>query len=410
MGRRDFSPGETGEATGYAVQILTLPAELARIEGHWKDLEARVTDRFTFFQSFDWCAGWIRQFAAGGKVGPRIVCVWQDERLVMVWPGMITGTPMGGKLLTTLGEPHTQYSNALIDPAHDTAAMAHVFGSVLKDRLGADAAHFGLVPAGSSLDGVLKNMGLAADDVANETAYFNLDAYADWASFLESLPANQRKSRKRRRNQLAKLGTVVLRDVWPGDADFASLTQLCMTWKTRWLAETGRLSRGFSVPGYDTFLAGLAGDRAALEGAVLFSLEIDGRPVALEFGLLEKRHYYSYIGAFDWDLRDLSPGKVAMESSKRWLMEAGIAAYDLLGNPAEYKSSWSNCTVPLLSYRKSLTFAGSLVVLPWIGVVSPALKSAYQSMPDFVRRTVATAARPAKREPSVAEVSGPPSP
>lgn len=381
-------PGIVEDGSDYVIQILTQPDELGAIQQHWKELESRALDRFTFFQSFDWCAGWIRQFAAERGTELRIICIWKDQRLVLLWPAAISRTPIGGKILSTLGEPHTQYSNALLSPDHLKMAIAREFGHVVRDGLGADAVHFGLVPSGSALDDLLKINGLVEDSATNETAYFNLDAYSSWDEFLDSLPASQRKNRKRRRIQLAKLGNVALRDVWPGDPDFHRLSRLCMSWKRRWLSETVRFSRGFAMRGYDDFLAGIPGDRRSLSGAVLFSLEIDDQPVAIEFGFIEKRHYYSYIGSFDWELRHLSPGKVAMEASKRWLMNAGVSAYDLLGNPAEYKSSWSNCTVPLLSYRSATTLRGTLLALPWIGVVSPALKSAYAAMPELIRRTM----------------------
>lgn len=388
MGRRDLSPAVVEDGSDYVIQVLTQPDEIASIQQHWKHLEGRVHDRFTYFQSFHWCAGWIRQFAAQRGTDLRVVCVWKGQDLVLLWPGTISRTPLGGKVLSTLGEPHTQYANVLLAPDHDKIAIARKFGDILRDGVGADAVHFGLVPAGSALDFILKLNGLVQDSVANETALFNLDSYSNWDEFFDSLPASQRKNRKRRRTQLAKLGDVVVRDVWPGDPDFDRLTRLCMSWKRRWLSETGRFSRGFSVRGYDDFLAGIPGDRESLSGAVLFSLEVDGQPVAIEFGFIEKRHYYSYIGSFEWELRHLSPGKVAMEASKRWLMNAGVSAYDLLGNQAEYKSSWSNCSVPLLSYRNATTLKGSLLALPWIGVVSPALKSAYAAMPELIRRTM----------------------
>ncbi|WJH40024.1 hypothetical protein N7E02_25735 [Aliirhizobium terrae] len=44
------------------------------------------------------------------------------------------------------------------------------------------------------------------------------------------------------------------------------------------------------------------------------------------------RSWYAYLGALDWALRHLSPGKVQMEMTVCRPIESGEEAYDLLGD------------------------------------------------------------------------------
>src|SRR5690606_22574853 len=128
-------------------------------------------------------------------------------------------------------------------------------------------------------------------------------------------------------NRLARLGELQFSMVWPGDPSFPVLVRACAAMKRQWLMETGRYSTGFGMKGYDDFLAGLSGDSETLSGACLSVLEADDRVVALELGFIKNHHYYAYLGGFDWALRDLSPGKVQMDMTVRWLVDHGIIAY-----------------------------------------------------------------------------------
>jgi hypothetical protein len=69
-----------------------------------------------------------------------------------------------------------------------------------------------------------------------------------------------------------------------------------------------------------------------------------------------------------------------------WLHGAGVAAYDLLGNPADYKSTWSDTTVPLHGFVTALTLRGRVVGPAWYGGLKPVLKRVYGSIPVPVRR------------------------
>lgn len=370
--------------TNARFRTLTSLAEMDQVARQWKALEQRCGDRLSYFQTFGWCRSWIAAFAGEERgIAPSIETVWRGDRLVAVWPLMLATTG-GVRILQTLGEPHSQYCNLIWDQASLTRKDAErLLARIQEDRC-CDVAVFQAVPETSPLSQVLHGRNLESS--SNASALLDLSAFASAQEYDGQLGRLQKRNRNRRRNRLKRLGELNFTVVWPTDSRFAPLVRECASMKRRWLAETGRYSVGFSMDGFDSFLAGLTGDASTTSGACLSVLKTGDRIAAMELGFVKDRHYYSYLGAFDWDLRDLSPGKVQMDFTVRWLIEQGIMAYDLLGNPADYKISWSNRLVTLHAYAMPFSLKGRLYVRAWLGILRPAAKRVYQSLPNAVRR------------------------
>ncbi|MDX2257744.1 MAG: GNAT family N-acetyltransferase [Hyphomicrobiaceae bacterium] len=360
------------------------------LEGAWRTLEHACAERFTYFQSFDWCATLIT--SQGGHAAlvaePRVVTIWRGGRLVLLWPGMVTTMPPGVRVLSVLGAPHSQYCTALGSNEPCDAAVAAAFRGAIATQGDIDLVSFDLVPSGSILDQLVRDWANAVAG-ANETAFCQLDSYTGWADHQARLTGKQRRNRQRRRNKLAEVGCLDGRVVWSDDHDHQRLLDFALGWKRTWLKETGRVGAGLAVRGHDAFLAAVPGSASRRDGAMLLSLEIDGRPVAIEVGFLRAGHFYSYMGSFDWALRDLSPGKVAMEECQRWLIENGAHTYDLLGMPADYKASWTNQSLGLRGYLKPLTLKGRVFGEGWLTHLRPALKGTYARLPRSLRRGIA---------------------
>lgn len=361
---------------------------MASIEAQWRALERTCSERFTYFQSYDWCKNWADIFCGDvSPVGkPVIVTLWQGEELVFLWPAMISNRKFGASVLCTLGEPHTQYASAITAAVFDPVMHKSLLENALRSIPNVDLVSFEAVPQDSMLLRALGNDAVDAN-TENETAYFDFTAFADWEGVLASMSKSQRRSRRKRLKQFEALGEVSF-DIIPGDDPaYQDIISTAFTWKKRWLRETGRVSRGFSMEGYDTFIQSLAATSCKGDGAFAACLRIDGKPVAIEQGFVHHGHYYAYIGAFDYDFYDYSPGKVALQMMLQRLMERGVQSYDLLGNPAEYKSSWSTNTTPLHQFFIPLSLLGRLYMDLWIDKVRPGLKKVYHSTPASLRRS-----------------------
>lgn len=367
-------PGEAGAEH----RVLRDRAAMAEAAAAWRDLEARAGDPLTYFQSADWCLKWIETFA-GPKCRPEIHTLWQDGRLIAVWPLMASGGAL--KRLEPLGWPHSQYANLLTDPLYGGGATA----GLLARLAGHDVALLDGVPDGSALAGLLGETPPLAS-LANSAAMLDLSAFATPQAYADTLSKTQRRNRNRRRNALAREGALSFAVLFPGDAGFAEGVAACVALKRQWLRETGRRGTGLAFEGFDRFLASLSGDEAALSGACLSVLKAGDRLVAGEIGFLHHGHYHAYLGAFDWALREASPGKVQMDMTVCWLIGRGVKTYDLLGNPADYKDSWSNRTLGLQSYALPASLAGRAYAGLWTERLRPGLKRLYYGLPYRLRR------------------------
>lgn len=368
-------------------RTLSSIAEIDAIAEQWLEVEQFCVSRLSYFQTFSWCRGWICQFCRPGGPVPHIRTAWRGSELVAVWPLMIAGGSVGLRRLENLGEPHSQYCNIICRTDVDMEAVLAVLVADLTGGDSCDVAVFKPVPAESGLGRALQHF----PDIRgyrNEASVLDLSLYASSDDYTAQLGKVQKRNRNRRRNHLARLGELSFSVIWPDHADFAELIAVGAAMKRRWLSETARYSAGFAMAEYETFLAGLSGDAAAMSGACLSVLRAGDRVVAVELGFIHKRHYYAYLGGFEWELRDFSPGKVQMDMTVGWLIDHGVEAYDLLVNPADYKRSWSNHDIKLRGFAVPVTWKGHFYAGAWLPTIRPAIKRAHAMLPEIARRLV----------------------
>jgi CelD/BcsL family acetyltransferase involved in cellulose biosynthesis len=373
----------TDKAGGAAVEhrVLRDRSAVDAAAAEWRALDARTGDPLAYFQSFDWCQHWIDVFA-GKHCRPEIHTLWRGGRLVAAWPMMLSGGVI--KRLEPLGWPHSQYANLLVDPTFDGREAARLLLAGLAPA-GHDVVVMEGVPAGSPLATLLEATPPLSGR-GNSAALLDLSIFAARDAYAASLSKTQRRNRNRRRNALSRHGALSFGVLFPGEDGFAQALATCLDFKRTWLRETGRRSTGFAFEGFDRFLASLPGSRDNLSGACLSVLKAGDRLVAGELGFLHHGHYHAYLGAFDWALRDTSPGKAQMDMTVCWLIEQRVKTYDLLGHPADYKESWSNRTLDLAGYALPVTLAGRAYAGLWTARIRPGLKQIYERLPHQLRR------------------------
>jgi CelD/BcsL family acetyltransferase involved in cellulose biosynthesis len=367
---------------------LTTLAEVDAVSFDWRALEDRCSDRLTYFQSHDWCRGWLAAFAGHGTATRcRIETVWLGDRLVAVWPLMMRRV-RGIRVLENLGAPHSQYCNLLCEDAQEE----HAFTRELVERVAqdpdCDVAVFHPVPHQSKL-GVLLRARPTMRGFNDRSALLDLTVFPDSHAYRSSGGKLKKRNRARRRNHLARTGELGFQVIWPNDPRFAALVRQCAAMKRTWLRETARASSGFSFADLDQFLSALVGDRDVLNGACLSVLTAGDRTVAMELGFIRSGHYYSYLGSFDWSLRHLSPGKVQMEMTVGWLIDHGVKTYDLLGGEGDYKQSWTSHSLALDGYSLPFSWKGRFYAQAWLPVIRPLAKRFFLSLPGRVRQLVA---------------------
>lgn len=369
------------EATGDVEhRVLRDLAAMDEAAAAWRALDARAADPLTYFQSFDWCRRWMAAYG-GARCRPEVHTLRQGGRLIAVWPLMLSGGRF--RRLEPLGAPHAQYANMLADPAFGPAPARRFVAGLAGARH--DVALIEGVPEGSALAGLLADAPpLPAR--RNIASMLDLSAFASPEAYADGLTKTQRRNRNRRRNALARHGELSFEVLFGGEAGFAEAVLLLMRHKRQWLRETARRGQAIGAVDFDRFLAGLPGGRQDLSGACVFLLKTGGRVAAGELGFLHHGHYHAYLGAFDWALREASPGKTQMDMTVGWLIGKGVRTYDLLGHPAGYKESWSNRALGLAAYALPANLAGRAYVDLWTVRLHPRLQRLYGSLPRQIRR------------------------
>lgn len=368
-------------------RILSDLNEIEAAAEQWRALEERCTQPMAYFQTYDWCRNWLAEYVERGQHEAHVATLWRDEQLVALWPLMVAHGG-GIRRLMTLGAPHSQYCGMLADPGLDSERELKPMMRQALGNSGCDVAVFRAVPEGGSLAQALGDMPWI-EDAGDAASMLDLTAYASADDYTAQLGKLQKRNRNRRRNHLAREGELEFSVIWPDDPGFSALVMQCADWKRHWLAQMKIYSAGFAMAGFDHFLASLTGSGAAQSGACLSVLKVGGAPVAIELGFIRQGHYYAYMGAFDWERRDLSPGKVQMDFTVCWLIDQRIETYDLLTNSADYKKSWSSRSVAVRCHAKALTWKGQFFASVWLPRLRPAVKRLHARLPQINNKGMA---------------------
>lgn len=365
-------------------QIITGKEEFAAIRGEWQALQARAGSKFNYFQTFEWNWKWYRHFAAQTEFELTILTARTDGHLSLVWP-LMEVREAGLRVLKWLTEPHLQYGDVLVDRGTASAKLLRDAWLHLQSLPGID-----LICLGKVLDCANVRPALQTTTVntynRSEASQLNLTDYATCADYVNALGRSRRKRHNQRRKKLERLGTTLTHLVHEPGPDYKRAVNIGFVFKKQWLKQSGLPSQAVFQPETGQFVADLKA--AALEGAlpIASELQLDGKTVAVENGFILQNHYYAYQGAFDWNYRSNSPGKVLIKDMICWCIDAGISHYDMLGTPATYKSEWTDETITMHDHFAARTSLAHLYAQFWLAKLRPAAKNAFENLKPETRR------------------------
>lgn len=365
------------------VCLLTSISDMLRWAELWIDLDRRTSASMVYFQSYEWCRTWM--LAQNENSIPQILMVIEHGALVAVWPLM--RQKLGGGLfaLRALGEPHTQYANILTENGTLSSACISAIQHSLKHIQNVDTLILTYVPQTSLLVKVLPKKSTVAS-MANEACYLELLLFKDAADYWVKAGKRKRYNRKKAIAILSDLGEVRLEVYRPGMANYEAMIAENLAMKNVWLRQTGRFSIGLTASYHQDFINALPG--ANDDGAILFALMAGNRPIAFEFGFLQNGHFNCYMTSYGWGYRYASPGTLLIGMVIEWLIDRGAKTFDLLGNPEDYKRSWTNVALPLSGHIYNFTWAGALYGNVWSRSLRPTLKALYRRVPQALRTSI----------------------
>ena len=371
------------EVVGSSLELICLESlqEIRGIEERWRALEQRSIGDMAYFQSFDWCENWCAHYApvADGRLYPkiRVYAARRNGELVMLWPLMLDKSAFAQTSLTFIGSRLSQYGGILCNRPRVSAQDIQACWASIKADTEADLIAVNSVPHVSPL--------LEIDTVCtieDESSIVDLSDNGANCELVNCTSASKRRNRKKRRKKLADGMELTLATAAGGSAEYKTFVALIFRWKMEWFRETGRPSHGLDPKATKNFLSDLN------DGAVVLMLLRDGIPIAGELGFRQGDHFYSYIGAFDWSLQRLSPGRVQIEEALHWLIDQNVTQYDLMGAPTIYKQDMATRSPRMVSMMEPITLTGYLYVFGWRKYARPLLKNTFYGLAPHRRRVV----------------------
>ncbi|MFK5978031.1 MAG: GNAT family N-acetyltransferase [Rhizobiaceae bacterium] len=377
--------------SGITIEILENFETLQAYRDEWLDLESRSQDSFTYFQTYDWCEQWCRFYISDNNDLKQkslfIVAVKNGDKLASIWPLVIERRSRIVKVLRFLGEPLIQYGNILVDQNLLSVSALDLCWQKIKCQAKCDAIVLDRFVSDTPLSRLFgENDRFNSEDV--ETSLIDVLKYPDAESFVASQSRSSRKSRNRKRRKLEALGETKFEVIKGKSPGFTDLINLAMQMKIGWLVNSGRSTASMRDIRTLQLLTALQSGSAHASGVVAMSYSVDGKPVAIEIGFCHKLHYYSFIGAFDWEMRSYSPGKLQLEQAVLWAIENGFETYDFLGNPSEYKDTWTNHHMPIFGHATGKTALGFIYANYWKPQIRPAIKNMFSRMPVPIRQKI----------------------
>lgn len=315
-------------------RVETLDA-IDALATEWAELE-NATPEATGFQSFVWCRNWLA--VAGASIRPRILCLRESGRLVMLLPLQIE-TRFGVSIARWMGEPMTQYGDALARaeagrPLWRKLAEAEMMRWRDVDLFALTRLRTGAVMA----DGTRAGEAFSAP-------------YVD----LRLAATRRHKSIERRAKRLEAYGPLALAQA-ETPAKRESLARHALALKRGWLAARGAYSAGLSNPFAEDFIAALARDGFLQVNA----LRVGGEICAMDLGFIGGGAYRSFLGCFDERFAEGSPGQALTHRLVARCAQEGLVAYDMLLPADAYKLAWATGETAIGARFVARTLSGAL--------------------------------------------------
>ncbi len=360
----------------------------------WRELE-RAADHCTPFQTWQWTRAWLRTLRPQGAEPLALLARNEDGEALALMP-LQRDRHAGMRRLIWLGTPTLQYGGLLMRPMprREARSVVEALWDVLRD-LRADYVD---LPLMTWLDPGMELLTERERETPHNFSWrVDLSTFADWRAFELALKPSARRARKKRLNRLLREGEVAF-VVREAQAAPTELLDTALEWKRGWLRAQGLMDSEPMREEFAPFLHALAVAETRVENTahgrwLMAELRLDGKPLAVDFGMVLNGVFHSFFAAYDPDHAHRSPGKVALWLTLRWCMENGISSYDMLANPAPYKQDWANMEVPLWRTVRPLGASGVAYRL-WARRFSRRARQMHAALPAPVKSLVRKALAP----------------
>jgi len=351
---------------------------LSALEQCWTELETR-TPGVTVFQTLAWCQAWCNAAEEAGQAqNLRILAIYEEERLVLLWPLAIRRIGMC-RIVHALAEPATQYCDALVEPKADRVQLLQLAWATILSWRDVDLIELRRVREDAALM-KLPHLGHLGELLSQESAPF-----FDFQNESATGPVAGRSSRtrnalQRHLNNLGRHGPVEFEAV-DCPVRKSHLIDEALQLKAQWIEQKAVYSSGYSHAANDPFVRSIARNPDFL----IARLSVGGETAAIEAGVVRNGRYWSLIQSYDARFAAHSPGRLLLTHFFAWCPRAGIRFIDFLAPAHRHKREWANGQTVIRDYVVPRTIRGRVAVL-MLRHIKPALKTMYQSLPPALRQ------------------------
>ncbi len=323
-----------------AIREIESARDLDILRTDWHALWKRSSTS-TPFQSPDWLIPWWKYFGMGGLC---VLAVNDENRLVGLAPLFITNT----RSLNLLGTGNSDYLDILLDDRVCNEAAAAIFAHLCANRSAWNDCDFQNLRHRSPLLTMKSCAGLREHLQEQNFCPVTL-LPASPQRYFDSLSHQLRHNLDYYQRRLSTLGEVVIERA--GKHNFAELFDAFVKLhEARW--------RMNSMPGVlcdgnvQSFHREAATDFLGSGVLRLYGLRINGRIIASLYGFHHAARTYYYLGGFDPEFKQYSPGTVLLAHAINEAIREGAREFDFLRGREDYKYRWG--AVDRTIYRKRL--------------------------------------------------------
>jgi CelD/BcsL family acetyltransferase involved in cellulose biosynthesis len=292
----------------------------------WDELVDRLG--CTPFMRPGWIDAWWRAFGSGRL---QILCARRSGGLVGVLPL--------GRRGSAQRSPTNFHTPEFAVVGEDGEAMRALADSAFAQRPRRLTVAF--VDPASAATAQLRAAGRAAGYRVFQRALLSspyVHLGTDWPTYEQSLSRNLRGDLRRCRRRLREEGEVTVA-FHQGDGLDAAVDEVFAVEARSWKASQGTaiVSRD-NVKRFYEQVCRWAAARGSLRIAIL---RLDGRPLAMDVGILEGAVHYAVKGSYDAEYARYSPGKLLLHALLEQAFEEGVERVELLGAEDPYKRAWA---------------------------------------------------------------------
>ena len=340
--------------------IASSLAELEALGPEWNALFDACGRPQQVFQSFAWLRIWASIYA-DAQTRLSIVTGRRAGRLVMVWP-LVVSKICGVRVLSGMGEPLSQYADALLAADLDASEADALYAFVASQRV--DVLAMRRVRDDAPIAPLL-HRGVGAPVSRQAAPFVDLAGLATPKAFEDRFPSKLRASRRRRRRRLAERGPLRFDHHLPSP-EAAALVPVALGFKRDWARRHGLLAPALFDPRFERFFvaATLAGDEAP--DLRVSALRCGDAILGVEISVACKGWLFGHVLAPSPDASQFGVGGVLAESILTNALTRGRAGVDLLAPADSYKREWTDLSVGVGDYVVARTWRGALYTRLWL--------------------------------------------